>query len=430
MWVDEFLESLKPNYISLGLERIEALCRALGIPSRGGHVVVAGTNGKGSTCAFLEGILRQAGQRAGFYSSPHLVDVTERIRAGGRPVSLEDLERHLRRIEGSFAALPEWPTYFEALTAAALLHFRERATDLNILEVGLGGRYDATNRFDPALTLVTPVSMDHQEALGNTLAAIAREKAGILKAGVPAITGPQRPVALAVLYREAERVGAPLLDLSALAEWRLRSLEPEGMTFTIRTKRYAYPLFTTLLGEHQMANAALAVAAAELLSDRFRFPLTPEAVQVGIARTAWPGRLQALPVHGRTVLVDAAHNPGGAAVLARALRRLGVKDLDLYFCAMRDKHPMSVLRPLLPFAREVHLLSIPKERSTSPEEWRRLSRRLEHHRVTVHDDLEEGLSRAFNGGGTPLFTGSIYFLGEFYQWSKRLPSPAITPVTN
>ena len=347
--------------------------------------------------------------------------MTERISVGGHPIPMADLERHLRRIEGTFAGLPERPTYFEVLTAAALLHFREAGTDLNILEVGLGGRYDATNRFDAALSLITPVSPDHQQTLGKTVAAIAYEKAGIIKSGVPAIAGPQRPAAMAVLRSEAEKVGAPLIDLSTLAEWRLRSMEPEGMAFTVQTKRYPYPLFTTLLGEHQMGNAALAVAAAELLSDRFRFPLTAEAVQVGIARAAWPGRLQSLALNGRTVLVDAAHNPGGAAALARALRTLGMKDLDLYFCAMRDKRPLAVLRPLLPFAREVHLLSIPKERSTTPAEWRRLRPRLDHHRVTIHDDLGQGLTRAFNGGGTPLFTGSIYFLGEFYQWSRLSP---------
>ncbi len=430
MWVDEFLESLKPNHISLGLERIEALCRALEIPAEGPHVIVAGTNGKGSTCAYLESILRRAGLRTGLYSSPHLVEVSERIRVGERPIPADDLERHLRRIEAAFPSLPERPTFFEALTAAALLHFRATGTDLNILEVGLGGRYDASNRFGAVLSLVTPVSMDHQQALGRTLAAIAFEKAGILKTGVPAITGPQRPAALAVLRREAAGAGAPLFDLNALADWRVRSMEGEGMGFTVRTKRREYPLFTTLLGEHQAANAALAVAAAEWLSERFRFSLTAEAVQVGIARAAWPGRLQALAVNGRTVLVDAAHNPGGAAALARALRRLGMKDLDLYFCAMRDKRPLGILRPILPFAREVHLLSIPKERSMTPPEWRRLRARLDHPCVTVHADLDQGLARAFNGGGTPLFTGSIYFLGELYTWLKPSPSPAITPATN
>jgi dihydrofolate synthase/folylpolyglutamate synthase len=430
MWVDEFLESLKPNYISLGLERIEALCSALDIPAPGPHVIVAGTNGKGSTCAYLESILRQAGHRIGFYSSPHLVDVAERIRAAGKPIPAGDLERHLRRIEAAFTALPLRPTFFEALTAAALLHFQEQKTALNILEVGLGGRYDATNRFGALLSLITPVSMDHQQALGRTLAAIAHEKAGILKQGVPAITGPQRPAVQVVLRREADAMGAPLLDLKALASWKVRSMEREGMGFTVRTKRREYALFTTLLGEHQAANAALAVAAAELLADRLSFPLIDEAIQVGVARAAWPGRLQALAVNGKAVLVDAAHNPGGAAVLARSLRALGARDLELYFCAMKDKRPLAVLKPLLPFAKRVHLLSIPKERSTTAAEWHRLRPRLDHPRVTVHDDLPAAFATAFNGGGTPLFTGSIYFLGEFYQWSKRLPSPAITPVTS
>ena len=430
MWADDLLESLKPNHISLGLERIEALCRALDIPAAGRHVIVAGTNGKGSTCAYLESILRQAGGRTGFYSSPHLVHVAERIRVGGRPISATDLERHLRRIEALFPTLTERPTYFEVLTAVALLHFRECGTESNILEVGLGGRYDATNRFAAALSLITPVSMDHQLALGKTLAAIAFEKAGIIQPGVPAVTGPQRPAALAVLRREAERIGAPLIELAALAEWHPSSMGPEGMAFTVRTKRRAYPLYTTLLGEHQAANAALAVAAAELLSDRFRFPLTAEAVQVGVARTAWPGRLQTVAVAGRTVLMDAAHNPGGAAILARALKKMGLRDLELYFCAMRDKFPLQVLRPLLPLAREVHLLSIPKERSMTPDEWRRLQPRLGHPRVTIHEDLDDGFSRALESRGTPLLTGSIYFLGEFYQWSRQSPSPAITPVSN
>jgi dihydrofolate synthase/folylpolyglutamate synthase len=430
MWVDEFLESLKPNYISLGLERIEALCASLGIPAAGPHVIVAGTNGKGSTCAYLESILRQAGHRTGFYSSPHLVDVAERIRTAGKPIPAGELERHLRRIEAAFPGLPKRPTFFEALTAAALLHFQEQQTALNILEVGLGGRYDATNRFGALLSLITPVSMDHQQALGRTLAAIAREKAGILKAGVPAITAPQRPAALAVLRREAEAVGAPLLELATLASWKVRAMDREGMVLTVRTKRREYALFTPLLGEHQAANAGLAVAAAELLADRLVFSLTDEVVQVGIARAVWPGRLQSIAVNGQTILVDAAHNPGGAAVLARSLMTLGLRDLKLYFCAMRDKRPLSVIKPLLPLAREVHLLTIPTERSTTAAEWRRFRPRLDHPRVTVHDDLEAAFASALNGEGTPLFTGSIYFLGEFFQWLKSSPSPAITPGSN
>jgi dihydrofolate synthase/folylpolyglutamate synthase len=429
MWVDEFLEGLRPDRITLGLDRIRLLSERLGITGRRNNVIVAGTNGKGSTCAYLASILKHAGVSHGLFTSPHLVDVRERIVVDGFPISSGDLTRLMKKVEQAMEGMPERPTYFEALTAAAMLYFREKDTDLNILEVGLGGRFDSTNFYPAVLNLIAPVSMDHMPTLGRTLPAIAYEKAGILKDQAPVFVGPQRPSALKVIRDCAAGVGAELTYMPEAVVCHLLKMDPEGMTFSMRTSRCRYEFLTVLLGRHQMGNAALAAMAAQRLSGMFGFPLAAEGVALGIARARWPGRLQSFRLRGKSVLADAAHNPHGARTLARALRELRIGDLSLYYCAMKDKRPLGQLRLLEPLAREIHLLSIPGERSMGPGDWTRLRNKLTHPRITIHEDLAHGFSHALRRDTSALFTGSIYFLGEFYKWSGLSPSPAITPVT-
>ena len=429
MWVEDFLEDLKPDTVTLGLDRIRVLSERLGIESRRNNVIVAGTNGKGSVCAFLASILRHAEISCGLFTSPHLVDVRERIVVNGAPVSPEDLTLLMKRVARAMEGMAQPPTYFEVLTAAALLHFQERGTQINILEVGLGGRYDAVNLYPAALNIITPVSLDHTQVLGKTLETIAHEKAGILKDAAPVLVARQRGAALEVIRRAAAESGAEFLYLPGAVSCRLRGMDPEGMRFSLRTGPHRDEFRTTLLGRHQMGNAALAVQAARRLSASFSFPLTQEALALGIARARWPGRLQTVRAHGATLLLDAAHNVHGARALARALSDLGLKDVSLYFCAMRDKRPMGLLKALAPRAGEIHLLSIPKERSMQPGDWAALRKKISHPKVVIHETLNDGFTHALNRGGLPVLTGSIYFLGEFIQWSNQLPSQATTPAT-
>jgi len=429
MKVEDFLEDLKPDTVTLGLDRIRVLSERLGIEPKRNNVIVAGTNGKGSVCAFLASILRHAEISCGLFTSPHLVDVRERIAVNGALISPEELTLLMKRVARAMEGMAQRPTYFEVLTAAALLHFQERGTQINILEVGLGGRFDAVNHFPAVLNIITPVSLDHTQVLGKTIETIAYEKAGILKDAAPVLVAHQRGAALEVIRRAAAESGAECAYLPDDVTCRLLGMDPEGMRFSLRTGQRSDEFRTTLLGRHQMENAALAVAAARRLSAAFGFPLTQEALALGIARARWPGRLQIVRARGASVLMDAAHNAHGARALARALSDLGMKDVFLYFCAMRDKRPLGLLKVLAPHAAEIHLLSIPKERSMQPEDWAALRKKINHPNVLIHETLDDGFTHALNHGGLPVLTGSIYFLGEFIQWSNPSSSQAITPAT-
>ena len=316
-----FLESLAPSGVRLGLDRVYAALRAVRNPERDFPAVhVAGTNGKGSTCAFAATCLATQGYRVGLYTSPHLVRVNERIKVNGRDIPDETLGRRILEVLELYpeaAATPAPLTYFELGTLVALWHFSREKVDVAVLETGLGGRLDATTAARPVVTAVTPLSFDHMDYLGHTLAAIAGEKAGIFKAGVPAVSSRQPPEALEVLERVAREVGARLY-----LEGRDFAFEPEPgegtRTYAYRGMRTKVPkLWPGLSGEHQIQNAAVALACLELLEDR-GLPISQASARDGLAATEWPGRLEV--VDGRPpLLLDGAHNPAGAAALAAAL---------------------------------------------------------------------------------------------------------------
>lgn len=340
--------------LPLGLERIRAALEALGAPQERLPPVlhVAGTNGKGSVCAFLRASVEAAGLTAHVYTSPHLVRVNERIRVAGRLVEDAALISALDRLEAVGGAL----TYFEALTAAAFLLFAEHPADLCILEVGLGGRFDATNVVSPAVSVLAPVDFDHQEFLGGTLEAIAGEKAGILKHGRPAVSARQAPAALAVIEREAARLRAPLWR--AGVEWdafgragRLLVQVPERL--------FDLPL-PALAGPHQLDNAGLACAALLALGDP---RITEAAMGVGMAQARWPARLQPLTrgplaqaADGAELWLDGGHNPHAARALAMALGALEQRRparLALVWGMLARKDAAAFLAPLAPMAPQV-----------------------------------------------------------------------------
>jgi dihydrofolate synthase/folylpolyglutamate synthase len=362
---------------------------------------VAGSNGKGSTSALLAAMARAAGMKVGLYTSPHLESVRERIRIDGRCISDEDLGKDLDRI---VRTAPQEPTYFEAVTAAAFLAFAREKVDLAVVEVGMGGRLDATNVCEPLLSLVTSISLEHQEHLGDTLALIAREKAGIFRPGRPALAWVEEPEAAGSLKTVAAEVGTPLRfgqDLATVVE-----VVPEGwggQRVKLRTPKGEHDLRIDLPGAHQVRNLGLAVLAAEELG------LAPKAIAQGAQSTRWPGRLERvdLPDGGR-VLLDAAHNAEGSEVLAGFLATLPGK-ADLLFGVLADKDVSGMIHRLAPLVDRIILTTPPSDRARQPEEVAAL---LPGRAVEVEPDLGAALDRALVPGGTLVACGSIFLVGE------------------
>jgi len=387
-----YLDSLKPLAMRLGLERVERALDALGRPERGLRILhVAGTNGKGSTCAMAAEALRLSGHRVGLYTSPHLVRFHERIAVGGRPISDGELGRRVDEVRRACpwhdAGGEDRLTYFEFATLLALLHFAEEGAGAAVLEVGLGGRFDATNAVRPLACAVSRIGLDHVEVLGHTIEAIAREKAGIFKPGVPAVVAhAQPPGALAALREEAARRGAPF-SVAAPA-WE----EPVG-----------------LRGRHQRGNAALAAAALGLL-DAAGVRVPAACVSRGIAEARWPGRLEELS----GVVLDGAHNPDGAEALAAALPALYPgRPVELVFGVLADKDCQGMLQALSPAVRGLHLVAPDSPRARPPGSYRELAARLAP-RVDEHGSLPHALAcaRAAADGGLVAVAGSLYLVGE------------------
>ncbi|MCQ8278442.1 bifunctional folylpolyglutamate synthase/dihydrofolate synthase [Acetobacteraceae bacterium KSS8] len=362
------LQRLYPSLIDLSLGRLESLLAKLGHPERRLPPVihVAGTNGKGSTCANARAIAEQAGWRVHATTSPHLVDVTERFRVAGRLVSEPVLSETLEHIERINDGAPI--TVFEVLTACAFLLFAEHPADLAVIEVGLGGRFDATNVLqNPAACAITALSMDHEAFLGDTLEKIAREKAGIIKPGRPVVTGRQPAKALAVIEAEAARLGAPLWLRDR--DWFVGQA-PDGM-LQYRDRLGTLPLpAPSLPGPHQIDNAGLAVATL-----RASGLALPDGAFAGIAHTRWPARLQRLDGAlaerlgpGWELWLDGGHNPGAGAVLAESVAAWRDRPLHILVGMKQTKDPAGFLRPLLPLATTLHAIAEPDQHMAMPVE--------------------------------------------------------------
>jgi len=401
----------------LGLAAIDAACGRLGRPERRVRsILVAGTNGKGSTAATLASIATAAGLRTGLYTSPHLIDVTERIRLGSEDLAAAELDAALAAVFDAADRPPEVPlTYFEALTAAAFEVFARREVDLAVLEVGLGGRHDATNVAPAAMSLVTSIGFDHMADLGPTLASIAREKAGVFRRGRPALVWADAEEARLALEESARSAGAPLHEVDR--EVRLAGVETDwtGVRFRLETPVAAYALSTPLPGAHQARNAALAVRAAELLSDE-EPRLGGSAITAGVAAVRWPGRLERFRVGARTILLDGCHNAQGAAALARFLKDTGLRG-ELLFGVMEDKEIDEIGRILLPCASRVCFTAPAFERACPPDELRRRFEDLAPEATTAPSVAVALAERVAESRTEPIIVaGSLYLVGEARAW--------------
>ena len=416
------LARLEREGIRLGLEATRELLAALGDPQhRFPSVLVAGTNGKGSTAALLASILAASGLRTGLYTSPHLERPQERIRIDGEPLSGARLARLLAAATAASAAAgARLPTYFEAMTAAAFVAFARARVDLAVLEVGMGGRLDATNLAAPVLSLVTAIDLDHREHLGDTLGAIAREKAGILRPGRPALALAGAAEATAALVARAAEIGAGLRDLGPwLGETRFLAEGWEGQRLEIATPAARWRLRLPLAGRHQAANLLLAVHAAELLAGSGWPAIGRDAIRRGVAAARWPGRLECvrLPDGRRRVLLDAAHNPGGAARLADFLAARGARG-TLLFGAVGDKDAAGMLAALAPFADRVVLTEPDSPRARPAAELAALLPRGLPSAVVP--DRGRALAAALRAGAPlTVVCGSIYLLGDIRRRLRR-----------
>lgn len=407
----DYLYGLQKFGIKFGLNSTTRILEKIGDPHQGLRCIhVAGTNGKGSTAAMLSSVLRRCGFRTGLYTSPHLVRFTERFRIDDREVSVRrilDVFQKIRRVLDEV----EPPTFFEMVTAMGLLYFAEEKVDWAVMEVGMGGRLDATNVITPKVSVITNVSLEHQEYLGNTVAAIAREKAGIVKNGVPVITGVSQPTALGVVKAECLRREAPLYCLGK--DFRVR--RNSDLTFRYKgMKRHGPSLRLNLVGHHQVRNAGLALASLEVLDRDGHVAWNPSAIAEGLASVHWPARLEILD-RQPLVILDGAHNPNGAEALKRAIEEdFAHRRVHLVLGIMADKDIAGMLKRLLPIADTAVFTQPRYARAANPERLRELAGPyLKHYEIISEPALAIERARSLAGPDDLIcITGSLYFAGE------------------
>ncbi len=396
----------------LGLQRIAALMSRLGDPHRRFATVhIAGTNGKGSTAASLASILTNAGLRTGLYTSPHLVRPEERIAIDGTPIAADEFVELVARLRPLADELDA--TFFETLTALAFLYFAEQHVEIAVVEVGLGGRLDATNVLHPLLTLITSIDLDHMEHLGATVAEIAREKAGIIKPAVPCLTSAANEEALKVLRGVAEAQESPFNAHTELFAVRGVKLSERCTRFSLVNEQVSLAdLRTPLVGEHQVTNCALAASAAHLLSGQ-EARITPGAIRKGLETVRWPGRLQRI-AERPTTIVDVAHNPGATRCLVEALKLFSFRRLLLVMGVMKDKDYRAMVATLAPVTDVAIAVAPSSRRALPPAE---LAAVFRAHGVTTKeaDSPSAGLDLARKEAAPEdlvLCTGSHYTVGE------------------
>ena len=417
-----------------GLENISILAQELGQPQRAAPCAhIAGTNGKGSTAAMLESILRTAGLRTGLYTSPHLERINERIRINGENISDEDFAAAWTRVHTAIESLmasgklAAHPTFFECVTAMAFLAFAQHTVDFAVYEVGLGGRLDATNIVVPEVAVLTPIDFDHENFLGHSIEEIAAEKAGIIKPGAWVVSASERLEARSVIAKRCAEMDARLVELDATAH--LEEIQDrDGIyraTAVLTHSRKKLTLSPALPGRFQLRNALTAAIAARLLAER-GFPINDEAIERGIASAKWPGRLERLGTHPDTYL-DGAHNPSGARELLKFWNEnYADRRIFLVYGAMRDKAVDEIAGLLFPHADTVILTEPRQPRAISAP---LLAEMTNHHakRILVESDPAKALEMAIDLANTTnavFATGSLYLVGDLRgYWHKRMRAP-------
>ena len=409
-----FLFSLEKLGMKFGLENISRLCEALDHPERAFRsILIAGTNGKGSVTAMTEMALRAGGHRIARYTSPHLQRLEERFVIEGREVETAELISAVGRVQDvtsdlvATGALDGPPTFFECTTATAFELFRRAAVDVAVLEVGLGGRLDATNVVAPVAAAITSIDFDHQAHLGDTIESIAREKAGIIKPGIAVVCGPLPDAAERVIGAVAADAGARVVLAANIVRVSRRS---DGAIDFASARHTLDAVHLALAGGHQLENATVVVALLSEL-DRLGIQVDERAARSGLSDVIWPGRLERVSTADAEVILDAAHNPAGAAALGRYLTEIGWTDCVLVFGAMRDKNVPAMLAALTPVCRRVVCTTAANSRAIPANELAALAAGIGGWAVEADSSPASALERARRAGDRVVAAGSIFLIG-------------------
>ena len=425
----ERLRIVRYNNQNFDLDRMRSLLRKLGNPhEQFKSIHVAGTKGKGSTCAMIASMLQACGYKVGLYTSPHMIDVRERIVVNGEMISHNDFARLVRTIEPIGTKMRPTPTYFDVLTAVAFKHFAEQKVDIAVVETGLGGRLDSTNVITPEVTAITSLSKDHMAQLGHTIAKIAEEKAGIFKTGVPAVTVLQDPEAEAVLRRVAEKVGAPLDITGKSIEFSFRfessrMLGPHNrICLTTANSKFEH-LAVPLVGEHQAINCGLALSVLDKLKSR-GIAINDSKAMEGLAKTTMPGRMEMVNAKPR-VIVDGAHNAASLDAVMKAIgQHVPYDSMVVIFGCCGDKDVAGMLDRLSSGADKVIFTKVDSIRSANPDELAARYVELYGKMAQVAPTLVEALAianRAVTREDLICITGSFYLVGEAKRHFANLP---------
>ncbi|MGB3532639.1 MAG: folylpolyglutamate synthase/dihydrofolate synthase family protein [Microcoleaceae cyanobacterium] len=409
--INTFLERYQRFGVHLGLERINQLLANLGNPHHQVPIIhVAGTNGKGSVCAYLSSVLTAAGYRVGRYTSPHLVDWTERICLNQKPILASDLINILQQVEAAISPDEPSPTQFEVITAAAWLYFAQQQVDIAVIEVGLGGRLDATNVCDhPLVTVITSISLEHWQRLGPTVADIAGEKAGILKPGCPAMIGQLPDSAKAVVKQRIEALNCPVTWVKPA------TIKSQDQTLTTAIYQgIEYPL--SLQGNIQQSNSAIAIATLKNIQQQ-GWQISADAIWQGMKNTEWLGRIQWTQWRNNQLLIDGAHNPAAAAVLRQYIDTIPHQSVSWVMGMLSTKDHVDIFQALLQPGDHLYLVPVPDHSSAKPKNLAKLALQIcpELAQVKCYPDLKDALDIAFSGEHElTVLCGSLYLLGYFF----------------
>ncbi|MEG4575670.1 folylpolyglutamate synthase/dihydrofolate synthase family protein [Microcoleus sp. N3A4] len=415
MNASSLLKSYQHFGVHLGLERIKQLLEKLDNPHQKVPIIhIAGTNGKGSVCAYLSSVLTEAGYRVGRYTSPHLIDWTERICINQKPISPTALQQCLERVVAATENNTETPTQFEIITAAAWLYFAEQKADIAVIETGLGGRLDATNVCEtPLASVITSISLDHWQILGPTVADIAGEKAGILKAKCPAVIGELPESARIVVEKRIQELDCPATWVKPAIDLGQGFAEYQLNQNAVKIK-YQLPL----LGKIQLMNSAIAIATLQILQNQ-GWQISPTAIENGIAKTQWPGRLQQTTWKNRKILIDGAHNPAAAIALREYVDNLNSSQppINWVIGILATKDCDDILKALLKKGDRLYLVPVPDPNSSSPKELAALAQIIcpELTLCQAFPDLTTALDAAVAGDNLTILCGSLYLVGYFLQ---------------
>ncbi|MEG4047308.1 folylpolyglutamate synthase/dihydrofolate synthase family protein [Microcoleus sp. Pol17_C1] len=419
MNANSILKSYQHFGVHLGLESIHQLLKKLDNPHKQVPIIhVAGTNGKGSVCAYLSSVLTEAGYRVARYTSPHLIDWTERICINQKPISPTELQQCLERVVAATENNTETPTQFEIITAAAWLYFAEQKTDIAVIETGLGGRLDATNVCEtPLASVITSISLEHWQILGPTVADIAGEKAGILKSKCPAVIGELPESARIVVEKRIQELDCP-------ATWVKPAIDlGQGFTeYQLNQNAVKIKYQLPLLGKIQLMNSAIAIATLQTLQNQ-GWQISPTAIENGIAKTQWPGRLQQTTWKNRNILIDGAHNPAAAIALREYVDRLNnhASPINWVIGILATKDCDDILKALLKKGDRLYLVPVPDQNSSSPAELAALAQIIcpELTLCQAFPDLKTALDAAVTGDNLTILCGSLYLVGYYLQQQSQ-----------